>query len=349
MGKGAPSQPPPIPPGDTAKAQYGSNVASAGFGVEHMLPQLRSPYANVDVDKYGLPDVNLGNGQTAPGGQGASQSTTSLAPPLDATFNSMPNSLQDYAGFMPSGPFNPDLDTDRLESAYRNNFLRQAQPEWDRQDQAFNVTMAERGLPIGSEIFNNERNRMESGRNTALADANDRAVQAGANEESRQYAQQQNQYLSGIDTFSRALNPILASIGLMEGATPSLVPVGGLPGTDRGAIDANYNRQIGQNSAMQAAGQGSMYGLLGSGIGAGMGLLQSDKDVKHDIKQVGETYDGQNIYSFKYDADPSETTHVGLMAQEVEERNPDAVVEIGGIKHVHYGRATSLASMLRGA
>lgn len=75
---------------------------------------------------------------------------------------------------------------------------------------------------------------------------------------------------------------------------------------------------------------------------AGMGLkaaaLPSDERIKENIKPIGETYDGQQIY--KYNIKGSPKTEIGLMAQEVEQRDPDAVGSIAGIKMVNYDRAT---------
>jgi len=64
----------------------------------------------------------------------------------------------------------------------------------------------------------------------------------------------------------------------------------------------------------------------------------SDRRVKHDVKEIGKTNDGQPIYSFKYNGDDS--TQIGLMAQDVEKKHPDAVGEYGGIKTVDYKKAT---------
>jgi hypothetical protein len=47
---------------------------------------------------------------------------------------------------------------------------------------------------------------------------------------------------------------------------------------------------------------------------------------------------GKKLYSYNYKADPAKTRQIGVMAQEVERKNPEAVKEIGGIKHVSYGR-----------
>ena len=69
-----------------------------------------------------------------------------------------------------------------------------------------------------------------------------------------------------------------------------------------------------------------------------------DVRLKEDIAPVGELYDGQPVFSYKYKGDP--TPRIGLVAQEVEKVRPDAVTEIGGYKAVDYGRATEYASKL---
>ena len=64
----------------------------------------------------------------------------------------------------------------------------------------------------------------------------------------------------------------------------------------------------------------------------------SDKRLKNDVKEIGETHDGQPIYSYKYNGD--NRTQIGLMAQDVEKRHPDAVGLMGGYKTVDYKKAT---------
>lgn len=49
----------------------------------------------------------------------------------------------------------------------------------------------------------------------------------------------------------------------------------------------------------------------------------SDERLKHDAKKIGETNDGLPIYSFKYNGD--DRTQIGLMAQDVEKKKPEAV------------------------
>jgi hypothetical protein len=49
----------------------------------------------------------------------------------------------------------------------------------------------------------------------------------------------------------------------------------------------------------------------------------SDARLKHDAHRIGETDDGLPIYSYKYNGDNK--TQIGLMAQDVEKRKPEAV------------------------
>jgi hypothetical protein len=95
-----------------------------------------------------------------------------------------------------------------------------------------------------------------------------------------------------------------------------------------------------------AAGAGAAgAGTAASTMSSLLPLMLSDVRAKEDIAEIGELYDGSPVYSFKYIGDPK--THVGLMAQEVEQRRPDAVVtRPDGLKMVDYGKATEDAGIL---
>jgi hypothetical protein len=82
--------------------------------------------------------------------------------------------------------------------------------------------------------------------------------------------------------------------------------------------------------------------VLGSAAqGAGSALtayaLGSDIRIKENISQVGSLDNGLPVYLFNYKG--NKTPQIGLMAQDVEKVNNEAVVEIDGIKHVYYGKA----------
>jgi hypothetical protein len=74
---------------------------------------------------------------------------------------------------------------------------------------------------------------------------------------------------------------------------------------------------------------------LMTGLGtAASGWLTSDIRIKENITPDG-TWKGHNVYHFNYIGDGLRRR--GVMAQEVEQARPDAVMEIDGIKHVNYG------------
>ena len=104
---------------------------------------------------------------------------------------------------------------------------------------------------------------------------------------------------------------------------------------------ANYMSMISGNyggtTSQTVPGQGIMgtLGSLASIVGpGGLGLFGSDIRIKENIVPDGTIYNGHNVYHFNYIND--DVRRRGVMAQEVEQTNPDAVVEIDGIKYVNY-------------
>jgi len=84
----------------------------------------------------------------------------------------------------------------------------------------------------------------------------------------------------------------------------------------------------------------NMLGLLMGGAGIAGAVAKSDARLKENIKPVGEMHDGQTVHQFNWKDDPKKTPQIGLLAQEVEKVRPDAVHDIGGVKHVDYAKAT---------
>jgi hypothetical protein len=107
--------------------------------------------------------------------------------------------------------------------------------------------------------------------------------------------------------------------------------------------NAAYGTQAGIGNANA---QANLAGLTQSGniMGLGLGLL-SDERAKDDIEPVGELFDGQPVFRYRYKGDARH--QIGLIAQRVEEREPGAIVEFpGNMKGVNYRRATDMAAEL---
>lgn len=77
----------------------------------------------------------------------------------------------------------------------------------------------------------------------------------------------------------------------------------------------------------------------------------SDPDLKEDPEVIGHTKDGQKIYRYRLinpDTGELGPVQIGLMADEVEDRRPDAIGDYKGYKTVDYEKATDDAARLGG-
>lgn len=100
------------------------------------------------------------------------------------------------------------------------------------------------------------------------------------------------------------------------------------------ALTSGVGGMFGVQSSRTSGGNG-LLSALGFGMQAAPFLFPSDRRLKENIKKVGKTDDGLNVYTYNYNGNP--LRHMGVMAQEVEKVKPGAVGEIGGFKAVDYG------------
>ncbi|MDP4026339.1 hypothetical protein Q8W71_27320 [Methylobacterium sp. NEAU 140] len=112
----------------------------------------------------------------------------------------------------------------------------------------------------------------------------------------------------------------------------------------------SQRRTSGQSPLQTILGLGT--GLLGLGTGGGStlgggllgGLLGSDERLKENIREVGALADGTPVHAYNMKGD--DRTQIGLLADQVAQRHPEAVgpIGIGDILGVDYGRATADAA-----
>lgn len=164
------------------------------------------------------------------------------------------------------------------------------------------------------------------------------------------YISQLQPFMNLATTGASGAGNILTGLG--SGISNNLLGLGNdyLSGLSaEGAAQANADLSNAQGfggllKGIAGLGTNTIGGGLLSNIGGGLMSIFSDERLKEDIAPIGELYDGTNIYSYRYKGDP--VPRIGVMAQEVEKTNPDAVTEIGGFKAVDYGKATSYAAEL---
>lgn len=138
---------------------------------------------------------------------------------------------------------------------------------------------------------------------------------------------QQQQDLNAYNAQNSANNNYMSLIQAMLGNAPGANYQGG------DLVGATQNAANAQAQAQAQSNQG-----IGSLIGAGLSFF-SDERLKENIVFV-DNVDGVNVYEFDYkDKSLGEGRYRGVMAQEVKETHPSAVVTMGnGLMAVDYSQ-----------
>lgn len=193
------------------------------------------------------------------------------------------------------------------------------QQEQDRSD--LRNQLINSGLRPGTEAYAREMTRLTQNNRDQL---NQLALQGRS-----------QAFNEALTTRNQPINEISALLSGSQIQAPnagtSAVPQTQVGGVDyTGLVNSQYQSRL-------AANQSAMGGLFGLAGSLGSAAIMSDVHAKKNIRRVGTLDNGLPVYAFEYKS--GGPRQIGLMAQDVEQANPDAVVEIGGIKHVDYGKA----------
>jgi hypothetical protein len=145
-------------------------------------------------------------------------------------------------------------------------------------------------------------------------------------------------FRQAVEKYNLPLNRITALLSGSQVSGPNFVqtPATRIANTDYASlVNQDYANRLGQWQQKNQNFNEALGGLFGL---AGNVIKHSDRRLKRDVKKVGETNDGQNIYTFRYKG--GRPMHLGLMAQEVERRKPQAVGrDRQGFRVVDYAKA----------
>lgn len=329
MGKSKPPKPPD--PNQTAAAQTATNIGSAiAEGKMNQVNQV-GPDGSLTYSQsgtYDYVDPLTGRVHKIP----LTTATTSLSAAQQkikdqddlASFN-LSSLAASQSGRLQGLLDRPiSLDNDAVEGRLMELGSKRLRPELDRSRSSLETRLADQGIKLGSSAYD----RAMSGQGEKESDAWNQLLLSGRSQSINELLTERNQ----------PLNEISALLSGSAVSQPNFVntPQSSVANTDyAGLVNANYQQQLAawqQKQQSQNSALGGMFGL------AGTALMYSDKRLKQDIKKVGETDDGQNIYSYRYKG--GKMMHMGLMAQEVEKKNPEAVHrDASGFRMVDYGRA----------
>lgn len=243
--------------------------------------------------------------------QGGTDQVTSLLPDVIAKYQAGNPAINAATGY----------NTDVLSGRY----LNEGNPHLDSMmeqvaNQARNQTagaLGVKGLTGGSDFTKLVSQGVSNAVTPMLYQnyANERSAMAGA--------AGQAPGLAAADTLQ--INPMLSLLQAYQqplGAAQSYA--GSL-----GNLFGNYQTQTNNPSTMDTIGKGI-------GAVASVASMFSDERLKEDIKKVGKTDSGLPIYTYRYKGD--ETPQMGVMAQEVEKKQPRALGPlVAGYRTVKYG------------
>jgi hypothetical protein len=167
-------------------------------------------------------------------------------------------------------------------------------------EDALRTRLENSGLMAGSAGYDNQLEKFQQDKNTAYADATDRALIGSDQSQNSQVSR-----LAQIMAMSRGQTP---QSGSASAAGPDLL----------GATNQQYQTAVGANNAQNAqAGQtASTIGQL-----ATLAIMMSDRRLKSDIIPVGTGAYGLTVYDYTIFG----RRERGYMAQEVAEKLPSAV------------------------
>ena len=320
-----------------------------------------SPFGNINFGTVGEDGTFIPT-------QGGSQAAVQINPTdlqtdtlnrQQETENLISRQLADRVSSLPTGPIDtsglPELRTDfgdqaqELERATFDRAMGLLSPVFDQREARLRNQLAQRGLPVGSEAANEELNLFGQNRSNAELAAAQDAVGLGRQEQSRLFGLTQGARNQGLSETSflrnQPFNELSAALSGSQLGQFQGQPIQAQPVDIIGANALSQQAKLANFNAQNQFGSDLLGGLFGLGAGAlqgagsagGFGALfsASDRRLKTDIRKVGKTDDGLNVYTYRYIT--GGPVQMGVMADEVEKVKPEAVGEINGFKAVNYG------------
>ena len=322
------SQPKAPDPYATAAAQTGVNTASAETQQALNMVNQETPFGNLTYSQNGY--------QTGPNGTiiPQYQATQTLSPQEQQLWNTTLGTQQqlgtEASNLVPSLSSalskSPQIDPSQTTSQLMNMWQKYNQPIFNQQKSNLDAQLASQGIfqgpddsadPTGNihgSAFSNAQNQLSRNQNDAM---NSFFMQA----EPAAFSQAAQQYTLPIDTLNQSLSTLLGE-GSPGNVTQSLTQTPSVaiqPANLQGAIQNNFN-----NQTQQYGNNMSALGSLASAIGGwGAGKIGSDIRLKADVNFIGRNADGIGLYGFRYKT--GKQRYIGVMAQDVMQKRPDAV------------------------
>lgn len=209
-----------------------------------------------------------------------------------------------------SGVSGLELDPNEATDRYFNRAMENIQPELDKYMSRTSANLVNKGIPIGSQAYNEVMRQQDNNISNQIANIYSNARSQALNDTAAQINNigglqsqvYQPQYIAG-----------LGATGLQNLYTSQF----------QNEMD-RYNAAVGSSNANTSATMGTI-----GALGAAAIMAMSDKKVKENLIPVGKLDNGLTVYVGNYieEVDPNKLPQLFLIAQEVKEIHPEAVQE----------------------
>jgi Chaperone of endosialidase len=235
-------------------------------------------------------------------------------------------------------------DKDARDAVW-NQFQSMENPLMDQQSEQQISQLQAQGLRAGDPAYDSAMRNLASSQGAERNNAMSQSVLTG----SQVGAQNQGMDVQAQNAFDQQrmgnYNLFNGLMGNQQGSLqmPGFTGAGQGQGADlMGAANSAYGAALNQTNAQNASNAQTTQGIE-SLIGAYAmyaGMAASDERLKKNKEKVGKTPGGANLFSFHYKGeDSSGPKHTGVMAQEMERKQPDTVFkDHEGTRYVDYSR-----------
>lgn len=322
MGKKQPSAPDPA---QTAAAQGAWNSYTAQQQQQMNMIGQNSPWGSLEYQQTGSSWITDPNGKRVEIPQYTANTT--LSPEQQAIFDAsqsaqgnlanIANDQSAWLGDYLKDPFqfnNQSAENWAYDLASQRILPQQEQNRKDLENRLIN-----QGLRPGTAGYNTAMSQLTN----ANSDQLNQLALTGRSQAFQEQLAQRNQPLNEI-------------IGLMSG-TQVQSPNGTFAQTPQSQVaGVDYSGLVNQKYQADMNAYNSQMGALGGLFGGIASMAKfSDRRLKEDIERIGKTDSGVPVYKFKYIGSP--VTHVGYMAQDLLELQPEAVMkDADGYYRVRY-------------
>ena len=319
-----------------------AQAAASANRVNQVTPYGNLNYTQSGTDSYGNPTWTATT-SLSDVGQKLLDQQNNAALGLGGAINSQLSNVNSTLG----QAFNPNLPSTGMNpgQSYQDAYMQRLAPQISQSNELNASNLANQGVVPGTKAYDNAMRTQAQSTNDLLLGATTQGFGVGQQANQQAYNQALTNYnlplntLSALRTGAQVQNP--SFVNAPQQATTSGADI-------LGATQAGFNSQQGAYNASQAQNAGLTGGLMGLGgtLGAAymMAPAASDIRMKENIIAIGTLPNGLPFYQFEYkpkfknDKYAGHGKFVGVMAQEVEEIMPEAVItRADGYKMVNYG------------